>query len=623
MSSSDSDQPQACHRVREAEAERFVPDRDGPDLAYEHVHRYVWAAKVLQGLRVLDLAAGSGYGARILERAGCQVTAIDLDRSRLGSLPRGLCGDARQLPFRDDCFEAVVCFEAIEHVEHPEALVEEVGRVLGGRSIFLVSTPDRTIYSDRAGHQNPYHLREMDRAEFSSLLAGCFEHVGVVGQGLWAGSWITGLEHEEPTSTSRRRQVDAARWPDDEARAVSEHAKWADPGIDELPVPVYLLGVCSNTTRGWNRARRRLSTDSVLHDPAQWLLAQYEGLIREGTSQNDALQGQIELARLAQHDLIEQLRKARETIDDYESNAVAARSSMDQLEEQIRSSRVVADGQSSELERARAAAEDQRRQIESARALHDELQSQLVVAAQASASQTEQIAAARAVITENDRLLSVLREDYSSLEAELARAHESAGLQAAEIDAAARAVRDMEMQVSASRLSQLELERQIENARAIITDQENQLEQGRRAAAALESSHREGEARAAAATESASLLEREIAAARASSRELESQVETARNTIRNQAEEIERARSTISHQEVEVERARISGQRMEDEIRAFRATIVERDRELEVERQASSTHRERAETLEQQRNRRWARLGHRIADWLDAWTNRS
>ncbi len=609
MSPSDSDHPQASRREREQEAERFVPDRDGPDLAYEHVHRYVLAAKVLEGLRVLDLAAGSGYGARILERSGCQVTAIDLDRARLGGLPRGLCADARQLPFRDDCFEAVVCFEAIEHIEHPEALVEEVRRVLGGRSIFLVSTPDRAVYTDRAGHQNPYHLREMDRAEFSSLLEDSFQHVGVIGQGLWAGSWITGLEQEEPTSTSRRRKVDAARWPADTARAVSEHAKWADPEADELPVPVYLLGVCSNTTQGWNRARRRLSSDSVLHDPAQWLLAQYEALIREGTSQNDALEGQIELARLAQHDLVEQLRKARETIDDYESNAVAARSSMDQLEEQIRSSRAVADRQSGELQRAKAAAEDQDRQIERARTTHEELQSQLAAAARASASQAEEIEAARAVIIENDRVLSALRTSFSSLEAEVARARESAELREAELEAAARAARDLETQISASRTSQLDLEGQLENARAAITSQAHEIEQARRAVAALEAQRQESESRAAAAEQNASTLEREIAAARASSRALEGQIESARNAIRDQEDQIKRAR--------------ISGERMEDEIRAFRAAIVERTRELDLERRASSAHQERAATLERERDRRWARLGHRIADWLDAWTDRS
>ena len=70
----------AC-RAQRSEGERFLPDTDGPDLAYEHIHRYVIAARMVAGLRVLDLACGLGYSAAVLARLCAAVTAIESDEA--------------------------------------------------------------------------------------------------------------------------------------------------------------------------------------------------------------------------------------------------------------------------------------------------------------------------------------------------------------------------------------------------------------------------------------------------------------------------------------------------------------------------------------------------------------
>src|SRR5712692_6959809 len=61
--------------------ERFVPHHSRKGLTSgEHFARYLFAAGLCRGKRVLDIACGSGYGAYILKILGAaQVVAVDRD----------------------------------------------------------------------------------------------------------------------------------------------------------------------------------------------------------------------------------------------------------------------------------------------------------------------------------------------------------------------------------------------------------------------------------------------------------------------------------------------------------------------------------------------------------------
>ena len=256
----------------DAQAERFVPSRHGALMTHEHSHRYALAAALLRGARVLDLGSGSGYGARLLRDAGARVTGLDLDAAAVRLAAPAVRASAECLPFADASFDAVVCFEMIEHVPRPERVADEIARVLGRNGIALVSTPDRSIYTDRAGNRNSYHLREMTRAEFAALLTARFPAMALYGQSVWSGSWLAQLDEagEAPDARSRRVQVVAMAADPDVPRA-----PWVDPASAGFPTPLYLVALCARSAASLQRYSRRVGVDNVLHDREQRLIGEH------------------------------------------------------------------------------------------------------------------------------------------------------------------------------------------------------------------------------------------------------------------------------------------------------------------------------------------------------------
>ena len=172
-------------------------------VVYEHMHRYLWAATVVAGRRVLDLGSGEGFGASILSAGeGTEVVGIDIDERTVehaqlnwaGPRTSFKVGNAFDLSeFDDGSFGAVVAFEVIEHVEKQEQVLAEVARVLADDGVLIISTPDRRLYSDATEQVNPFHQHELTYEEFSALLEGPFPHVAVWGQRTITGSHLAAL----------------------------------------------------------------------------------------------------------------------------------------------------------------------------------------------------------------------------------------------------------------------------------------------------------------------------------------------------------------------------------------------------------------------------------------------
>jgi SAM-dependent methyltransferase len=236
--------------------ERFIPGQGGAQIAYEHLHRYYLALRWAAGKLVLDVAAGTGYGAALLAGVARRVWAIDIDAGSVRHAHRSctaanldfLQGDAVCLPVRSRSVGLVVAFEVLEHVEKQEALVAEMARVVLPDGAVLISTPNKASYSDARQYQNPFHVHEFYRDEFLALLGRHFSSIRLLEQQVRAGSLVL----TRPPAGAETEII-------------------ARPVDDALPSdPMYFLALCSP-----GELRETLPAASAFLDVG-------DGLLREG-----------------------------------------------------------------------------------------------------------------------------------------------------------------------------------------------------------------------------------------------------------------------------------------------------------------------------------------------------
>lgn len=164
--------------AEEPTGERFVPEAmAGSLIEAEHYARYCFGADSAPGRRVLDAGCGVGWGSRILHMSGAaSVIGVDVDAGALADARRRVpgvefvLGDLAKLPFQDARFDLVTCFEAIEHVADPRAVLDELRRVLAPGGVVFVSSPNPCVYP--AG--NAFHVHEFEPEELRVELARRF-----------------------------------------------------------------------------------------------------------------------------------------------------------------------------------------------------------------------------------------------------------------------------------------------------------------------------------------------------------------------------------------------------------------------------------------------------------------
>lgn len=99
-----------------------------------------------KGMRILDVAAGTGTSSAAIAKSGARVVALDFsegmlavgrERNSENSLIEFVQGDATKLPFGDNEFDAVTISFGLRNVNKPKQALTEMLRVLkpGGRLV--------------------------------------------------------------------------------------------------------------------------------------------------------------------------------------------------------------------------------------------------------------------------------------------------------------------------------------------------------------------------------------------------------------------------------------------------------------------------------------------------------
>ena len=102
-----------------------------PGLVVDHVLRYQWVMAYAAKRTVVDLGCGTGYGAYMLSWVAKQVIGLDIDKEAIDFARKHFPGveyrwvDLETIPFLPRA-EMYVAFEVLEHLEHPQCLVDGI-----------------------------------------------------------------------------------------------------------------------------------------------------------------------------------------------------------------------------------------------------------------------------------------------------------------------------------------------------------------------------------------------------------------------------------------------------------------------------------------------------------------
>lgn len=293
--------------------ERFIPGEGGTDIRYEHTHRYSAVRKLVSGLRVLDVGSGEGYGSAILAGTAREVVGVDIDAESVRhastthhSQPnlKYLHIQPGALPFENDEFDSIVCFEVIEHLASPESLLPELARVLKPSGSLFISTPNKRLYSDARNYRNEFHLREFYVDEFREFLRTEFRHVNFFAQRLLATSFIWNIDR--PLAAQ-------------ELNAVAEVVPTATGAnsVSEIE-PMYVVAVCSQA--------------APLVMPSSILTTADDALTHE-------MDGAVPYSKVRQllDDMDDERARAQSTLDEWEAELEVRAKRIDALDADVRS----------------------------------------------------------------------------------------------------------------------------------------------------------------------------------------------------------------------------------------------------------------------------------------------
>ena len=125
------------------------------NLTFSQLKNRSFLRKECRQLRghIMDLGCGNGEYSFLMARIRTNhITALDSSPERRGGIQKLIRenahsnitvvdGDAHQLPWKANTFDAVFCNTVLEHVPHPEQVIKEIHRVLKKQGTVLLSIP--------------------------------------------------------------------------------------------------------------------------------------------------------------------------------------------------------------------------------------------------------------------------------------------------------------------------------------------------------------------------------------------------------------------------------------------------------------------------------------------------
>jgi len=323
----------------EPTGERFLPWMIDAQISYEHLHRYAFVLPLVKGKKVLDIACGEGYGSNMMSGEADSVLGIDIDFETIKHAQNRYIKDNLQflqgslfdVPVRGkEEFDIIVSFESIEHISEHEQYISEMARLLKQDGIFIVSTPNKLVYSDGPSYKNPFHKKELYFDEFSNLLRSRFKYINLYGQKIFAASRLWTYSAKPLTSIDELR-----------IRRVGEEFQFTEQAPDN---PVYIIAMASNLSM--SEKVNKLS-GGWLVDVSNELLSSHEKQIREFSKTVENIEFQqresenlLKSREASINQLDHDLRVAETLVNDYAARLKSSENQVQDYANRLKSSEI-------------------------------------------------------------------------------------------------------------------------------------------------------------------------------------------------------------------------------------------------------------------------------------------
>ena len=166
-------------------------------MKLEHAGRYLFAADFVRqnGLEnVADISCANGYGSQLLAKECKLVEGYDVNKkfinqakSRKIDNANFFCKDFEKEKIADKCFDAVVCFETIEHIKNTQNLMRNLSNCVkkGGYLLLSVPNPKFEQMDEKGKILYKYHKKVFSKQKIKRLLEKySFDLQQVLGQAL-------------------------------------------------------------------------------------------------------------------------------------------------------------------------------------------------------------------------------------------------------------------------------------------------------------------------------------------------------------------------------------------------------------------------------------------------------
>jgi 2-polyprenyl-3-methyl-5-hydroxy-6-metoxy-1,4-benzoquinol methylase len=131
-------------------------------------------------LRILDVGCGDGVLLYLISKTikeyNFEYYGVDLSEEALSiaakKIPDGkfIASEVYNIKLDSEFFDIIISSDVIEHVNHPEKMLEEIHRLSKNNALIIIGTPIR--YTETP--QDNMHYREYYPQEFKNMIAKCF-----------------------------------------------------------------------------------------------------------------------------------------------------------------------------------------------------------------------------------------------------------------------------------------------------------------------------------------------------------------------------------------------------------------------------------------------------------------